>query len=227
MTQLLRFFHMAVQSAGYDLNGEPSRLEVAGARLYFMVAGCQSVDLYESRVRAAIDAVKTLSHKNDPVTVIFSSANPGSAGSGLTTRERHPIVLDEAAEMMALFNEYRYADPDFPKDIALNLDDEGSSTKTSENINLFFRKIKLQEGNNNHVVVVSSLFHLPRLCDELNASLQASPQAISKITVVGAENPKTRNDAKRNPNYFKSAFFEAFDLIVARSNIAEMFEMRN
>ena len=228
--EALRFFHNVIQDKGYRIIHSEDLCPCMGPdnHVFMMVAGCQTHKLYERRVDAAYNLIRDI--KPPVLKVVFSGAHPSPSGSATDNRGAVAITLDEAAEMKAYFVEKQRIDSGFPMSVNIRLVEEKKSTRTKENIAFFFENLHLQDSGN-HVLIVSSLFHLPRLIEEAEEHIEAKHLCIDRLTVVGSEDFRlnTTSDnigvsvvTKTSPIYGKVAMFELLNQLLKDTDVTEL-----
>jgi len=208
---LLRYFHRLIQHKGYEAVSLDDIKKGIEEKVHVIVAGCQTHQLYESRVESAFNVINYV--RPSITKIVFSGAHPPEPIDD--EQYEGAITIDEAAEMRHYFIDLQN---ELPPDKPLHkviLEEEKESTRTNENIKYFFKKIKDEDPK--HIFIVSSMFHLPRLIDEAEACIAKYSYPVERITVVASENFRhhdrnpafeTSNRAKNNQIYYKTATYE-------------------
>lgn len=178
-----------------------------------MVAGCQHEDILASRIRAAVELLMELLNNRRSVEILFSGSSPG----GLVR------IQNECTRMQQLFRqELRRLLPEKPDDVSrlmgatVTLDPKAQTSK--ENVREFLSRTAAQLITPCRIFVVTSTFHLRRLCYTLEQELYSRTRRsqvnrrikkhrIQQIIAVGAE-PTNGSIVAQNPAYVKSMSFE-------------------
>lgn len=203
------FFHQSIMARGYTFEPEPGVLQAAvtSQSVVILVAGAQAPLTSHSRVDACIRVLKDLSPESS--TVVFSGGHPDWA-AGV-----HQV--DEAAEMIGYFSLRRRTDPAFPSDLQFVVHRESDAKDTIGNLRNAFTEIGYPE----HLIVISSLFHLPRFIGHTEALVAGT--AVSRLTFVSAEETYTAVEPfMLDHRYIKSCMFEMFSAFVSGMALDEL-----
>lgn len=145
-----------------------------------LVAGCQNQVMLERRIRLAV-YIYSMCENN--IKVVFSGGNPNY--------EKPSTIRNESARMENLFvNFAKEKNADFNMQ-DYNTSHESKSKRTVENIAKFFEGNYLDDRSPNNIIIVSSSFHLIRLCQDVEEYInQNNPkQKINQIILAGSEDP--------------------------------------
>lgn len=215
------FFEARIQTSGYKLIASSSDLSAIAEnqRVEMLVAGSQTRAIIDARVDAALAFIQSVRPRK--VKVTFSGANPAQGVGGAETMQGIAHIIDEAAEMRSYFVDRKHKAKNL-KGIEIEDAEESASKNTQENIRNYFKDLKLEAGAKNHVVIVSSTFHLPRFISLTDAYLADSTAPLDRLTFVGAENIREPNCAMASQNYVKSAMFEFFSYLHEVKDVREL-----
>lgn len=219
-----QFFHQAIQLRGFETVPNPAeafhRDREPGSRMQLLVAGTQAPVIFQSRVDRCIDVLRVVRPRK--VTLTFSGANP----YGNMQRLGIPggvVTMNEAADMEIYFRQRIQENP-LPSGVEVNLHRETRSDSTLSNIDQFFEDKDLDPLGNHHIVIISSLFHLPRFIDLTTARAKEKSLPISTLSFVSAEDPwRVHTQAVEQVDYLKSCMYEFFLLLYNADNLEQLF----
>lgn len=234
---LSKLFDQKTQSLGYVQTTNAQRWrESHPGRVFLVILGCQTDSILERRVRAAVRLV-TAAELTEAM-VVFSGANPTYANdpsheasdssaiakapsngtqSPAPEEEDEARIIDEAAQMCSLF-EAELGPAEISR-LKLHLHNESESGKTGQNIARSMQKLGEEIATFDHIVVVSSSFHLPRVSDTAFRVLSAQQLPFKTISLVGSELPYSNGSAIRwDVDYLRSSFYEAMRILLEESD---------
>jgi len=172
-----------------------------------LVAGCQTKEMLRARVQKAFQVFRSL---HTDIKIVFSGRNPSTKG-----RRRKFKTLNEAKEMERQFFSFVSASSDkMAAYSTFKVGIEETSKSTETNIEKFLTGGFLSRTDGNHLYIVSSSFHLPRLAKALDSylvkNMATMPEKIEKVILIGAEDILSINEIVRIPSYVKQMFFDVF-----------------
>jgi len=205
----LEHCHDILEDMGYRLLGlQTLHDEVQANNHHVMfVAGCQTRELYESRVRAAF---KVLRGVHVPFSIVFSGLHQ-KPQVGQQHRAKTP---DEAGAMERYFDSLITHAPEFRKHRRFQTQLEKQSKSTEANVaELMALPDILKKSKTNRIFVVSSLFHLPRLATTLERYIAINRKGFSiQLILVGAEDHQgTVAPVCDDQRYVKNLFHTVFE----------------
>ena len=213
----LRYFKLGLQARGYRLATKDELEEISRnfQRTVVLVTGCQTPEVRNARVEGAYAALFHLDVSD--VKVVLSGTHPGLDQRSAIGSERYPIEPDEAGAMKVRFAELLESEA-HPPNCKLQFHKEESSTRTAENVKEFFQQYAPTSATRNHLLVSSSAFHLPRICDELENYLKVSKLAIDRVTLVQPEHLSVDRlrDTLRHQIYVKQMTYELFRMMLSQ-----------
>lgn len=180
-----------------------------------MVAGCQSPDILASRMRATVDLVEELLNLRRDVEVVFSGSSPGGSVRIRNESTRMRILFRQLArEQLKSF--------DISKLMHATETLEPTARSTAENVREFLALKATRVASPCSIFVVTSTFHVNRVCGTLEAALgelaaNGIAQLVDQIVAVGAE-PVTANRVSMLPAYVRSMSFECARAALERSD---------
>lgn len=181
----------------------------ADGNIIFLILGCQTHVVRNSRVAAAYKLVRALKRPN--ISVIFSGAHPSTPDEDGPRSERYPIEPDEAGAMRTYFSSLIQEDSEFPDHFKpTKYVREDKATRTSENVKHFFKEAKLDTSKKNYLYISSSSFHIARAADEIEDVLQKEAFPLERITLVSAEHYSKDYKTIGHQIYVKQMAFELF-----------------
>ncbi|SRR6266496_2428547 len=213
----LEHCHDILEDMGYRLLGlQTLHDEVQANNHHVMfVAGCQTRELYESRVRAAFKVLKGV---HVPFSIVFS----GLHQKPQVGKEHRAKTPDEAGAMERYFDSLITHAPEFRKHRRFQTHLEKQSKSTEANVTeLMSVKGILQKDKTNRIFVVSSLFHLPRLAFTLEDYIAKHRRGfVIQLILVGAEDHQgTVAPVCSDQRYIKNLFHTVFDhLLLSAEN---------
>lgn len=208
------FFHQAIQMRAFSAIPSPeNEFKYENKNDYqveTLVAGTQAPEVYRARVDGSIKILRnTLPPK---CRITFPGANPAKSMERMGL-QGGVATLNEAADMELYYRKHVEKKP-LSNRIDVTLSRESESDTTDKNIENFFKNVNLSKEKENHVYIVSSLFHLPRFIDLTIARIVAENIPVSELTFVSAEDPMdSPSEAVGTSEYLKSCMFEFFKLL--------------
>ncbi|MBF0197459.1 MAG: YdcF family protein [Planctomycetes bacterium] len=177
--------------------------------------------MFQARVDRAIDVLRTLCPAKARIT--FSGANP----YGHMQRQGIPggvSTLNEAADMEIYYRLQIEQNP-LPEEISLTLHREDRSDSTLTNIENYFAQLNQEKPVDRHVLIVSSLFHLPRFIDLTAKHLGQSVPLRSRLSFVSAEDSfKAPTPLVGEVDYLKSCLYEFFLQLYNEQKLHSIFQ---
>jgi hypothetical protein len=207
LKKALEHCHDILEDVGYRLTGLQTlhdQVKASNHHVIF-VAGCQTRDLYESRVRAAFKLLKGV---HVPFHIVFSGLHQ-KPQVGVEHRAKTP---DEAGAMERYFDSLITHAPEFRRHTRFHVRLEKQSKSTESNVKgLMSLPGILKRGRTNRIFVVSSLFHLPRLSSTLEKYIHDNRRDYKiQLILVGAEDHQTVAAVCRDHRYVKNLFHQVF-----------------
>lgn len=143
-----------------------------------MVAGCQDRIMLERRIEKASEVY---SKCGDNIRIVFSGRNPNYGTKSTIKDESIRMENLFFSNMKKLFSDFKMSN--------YNTENEGRSKITTENISNLFDGDYLVKNKPNNIIIVSSSFHLVRLCQEIEEYIRnKSPdKQIKQIILIGSE----------------------------------------
>lgn len=218
------FFHQSIQMRGFDPVPEPEAQfyldDKNNAQVEFLVAGTQAKEVYQARVDGCLDALYKI--KPTKCRITFSGANPAENMHAMGL-EGGVSTYNEALEMELYFR-IKIDQKPLPDQIQWSTKRDMASATSVENIQSFFQTINLQKETQNHVYIVSSLFHLPRFIDLTLKKIREDNIPVKELTFVSAENPikEDLTPAISTPDYLKSCMFEFYFQLYKQTDLKDI-----
>lgn len=205
----LEFCSSVLQDRGYEVvtvRHLHDQVERNAHQHTMLVAGCQGKEILRERVRAAFEFLNQI---HVDFEVVFSGKNPAHGGFP-RVRTRH-----EARKMEAYYAGFleKAEREDWPHHTT-RIEPEGESRTSAENIRELLEGDFLSTSRPNHIFLVSSTFHLVRLSSLLEKQTQDKHPDITRISLIGAEDPVFTPKISQVDGYVKSMFFQLYSTLL-------------
>lgn len=168
-----------------------------------LVLGCQSDEILESRVDAAIYLIRNLC---TDIELAFIGCAP----------DRNKVkILDESARMRIIYENRAknglLTQQDLIRIKSIRVFSEDASQNTKQNIQRFFNGNFLSPNKKYILHLVSSTFHLLRLANDCEGYLESNPaqrENIKRIILCGADDVNQPSITAKSGGYIKYTFFD-------------------